>query len=133
MIATRYSLLAPLANVPIGDVRQILKFQSAIASAPVAVFRFIIDERIGPRAAVVRLVVDFEAGERLDKQQPAFAARVKLEVTPDEFATLPAAQREIRRAATPASGCRHHPQLSAQLLALLKALNGESLIREIEV
>ena len=132
MPAARYSMPAPF-HVPLRESKQVLKLQPAIAAAPVAVFSFIIDERIGPRAAVVRLVVDFEAGERLDKQQPAFAARVKLEVTPDEFATLPAAQRQIRRAATPASGCRHHPQLSAQLIALLKALNGESLITEIKV
>jgi hypothetical protein len=57
-----------------------------IGAAPIAVFGFIIHEGVRTGPTVVRVVVDFESGERLDEEQFAVAALIKLELPWDEGA-----------------------------------------------
>jgi len=85
--------------VGFGEAGEVGEFEGAIGAAVVAVFGFVVDERIGAGAAVVGVVVDFEPGERFDEHEFTVAALVKLEFAAEELAGLFSAERGVRRGA----------------------------------
>src|SRR5688572_29375187 len=99
MLATRYSLLATFAHVSLSDPREILKLESAIGEPPIAVFGLIVNIRVRTGAAIIRLVVDFEAGEWFYENQFALAAHMELEIALDELPRFSAQQSETSGAA----------------------------------
>ena len=82
-----------------GEAGEVGEFEGAVGAAVVAVFGFVVDEGVGAGAAVVGVVVDFEAGEGFDEEEFAGAALVERKFRADEFAGFFPAENEVGGAA----------------------------------